>query len=93
VAIFVKDPGAMLDYAAAWSAGYLAGEEITESVWNVAPQAAGGLSVAASRIDAGKTLVTLTGGQIGRLYRVSNQVRLSDGRTDERTLVIRVEER
>jgi hypothetical protein len=93
VAIFVKDPGAMIDYAVAWTAGYLSGEQITESVWAVAPEMADGLAVVAGRIDAGKTVVTLSGGRLGQVYRVSNRIRLSDGRSDERTLVIRVEER
>ena len=41
----------------------------------------------------GKTVATLTGGRIGRIYRITNRVRFSDSRSDERTLVVRVEER
>ena len=91
--IFVKDPGAVVDYAVAWNAGYLAGEDIAQSDWSVAPAEPGGITVPVSRIEPGQTVATLQGGQTGRLYRVSNHVRLSDGRCDERTLVVRVEER
>ena len=93
VTIFVKDPGAVVDYAVAWNAGYLSGEEITESDWSVVPAEAGGIAIPTSRIQPGETVATLSGGQIGRQYRVSNTVRFSDGRSDERTLVVRVEER
>ena len=93
MAIFVKDPGAVVDYAVAWDAGYLSGEDITESDWTVAPADPGGITVAVSRIEPGKTVATLSGGQSGRVYRVSNRVLLSDGRNDERTLVVRVEDR
>ena len=93
MAIFVKDPGATIDYAVAWSAGYLAGEQIAESVWSVAPDSSDGVSVLLSRIESGRTVATLTGGRAGLVSHVTNRVRLSDGRSDERTLVVRVEER
>ncbi len=91
--IFVKDPGAVIDYAISWSIGYLSGTEITESAWSVSPAEPGGVIVPASRIAPGETIATLSGGRTGQLYRVSNRIRLSDGRNDERTLVVRVEER
>jgi hypothetical protein len=93
VAIFVKDPGATVDYTVAWDAGYLAGEVITQSDWTVVPADPGGITVPVSRVEPGKTVATLSGGRIGRVYRISNHVRLSDGRNDERTLVVRVEDR
>jgi hypothetical protein len=93
VTIFVKDPGAAIDYAVDWSAGYLAGQTVAESAWTAAPAEAGGLAVEASAMLPGKTVVTLAGGIAGHLYRITNKVRFSDGRSDERTLVVRVEER
>jgi hypothetical protein len=93
VTIFVKDPGATIDYAVDWSAGYLAGQNVTESSWTVAPAEAGGVAVEASMVMPGKTVVTLAGGKAGHQYRITNRVRFSDSRSDERTLVVRVEER
>lgn len=93
MAIFVKDPDAVIDYAVDWSAGYLAGEQITDSVWSVAPVAAGGVAVMTSRTDGSKAIATLSGGHVGLVYRVTNRVVFSDGRNDERALVVRVEER
>jgi hypothetical protein len=93
VAIFVKDPGAVVDYAVDWSAGYLGTQAITASDWQVVPATPDGIAVEVSRIDAGATVVTLSGGVAGIVYRISNKVGFSDGRSDERTLVVRVEER
>jgi hypothetical protein len=93
VAIFVKDPAALVDYAIDWTAGYLGDETITSSVWRVSPAGAGGIAVSASAITPGKTLATLSGGVGGNLYHVTNLVNFSTGRSDERTLVVRVEDR
>lgn len=93
MAIFLKDPGAVIDYAVDWSAGYLAGQTIIASDWSVAPGSAGGITVAAAVIEAGRTVATLSGGQPGSVYRITNRVTFSDGRSDERLLTLRVEDR
>ncbi len=90
MAIFLKDSAATIDYAVDWSAGYLAGQTITASAWAVTPA---GVVVEASVIEAGKTVATLSGGKPGLLYQIANRVTFSDGRTDERMLVLRVEDR
>lgn len=91
MAIFLKDPGAMVDYAVEWSADYLAGATITASAWAVTP--AGGITVAASAIAPGRTTVTLAGGRVGTLYHITNRVDFSNGRRDARLLALRVEDR
>ncbi len=93
MAIFVKDPAATIDYAIDWSAGYLVGQTITTSVWHVAPDGAGAVSVEANSITAGGTVATLSGGLPGCLYHITNTVNFSDSRSDERMLVLRVEDR
>lgn len=90
MAIFLKDPAATIDYAIDWDAGYLAGQSIVASRWAVLPD---GLAVAGDAIETGRTSATLAGGLPGLVYHVTNQVMLSDGRSDERTLVVRVEDR
>lgn len=91
--IFLKDPGASLDYAIDWAAGYLAGQSIVTSAWAVSPAGEGALTATAARIEGAQTLVSLTGGQAGCVYRVVNAVVFSDGGRDERSLVVRVEDR
>lgn len=90
MAIFVKDPGATIDYAIDWSAGYLAGQAIIASAWAVTPP---GIIIEASSIAAEKTVATLSGGVAGLVYHITNRVNFSDGRSDERMLVVRVEDR
>jgi hypothetical protein len=90
MSIFLKDPGGVIEHAVDWDAGYLAGRSITQSVWQVSPA---GLTLAGASLAGGRALITLSAGAAGQLYRVSNRVTLSDGSSDERTLVVRVEER
>ena len=91
MAIFLKDPAAVIDYAVDWAAAYLAGQTIISSGWTVAPD--GALVVAAASLDGGRTTATLSGGQRGHVYRLTNTVTFSDGRRDERSLDVRVEDR
>lgn len=93
MAIFAKDPAALVDYGVDWSAGYLTGQTITASNWAVTPGGNGSISIEAQSIGPARTSATLGGGQAGCVYRVTNRIGTSDGRSDERTLVIRVEDR
>lgn len=93
MSFFLKDPAASIDYAFDWAAGYLQAQTVTVSSWAVAPIEAGGVSVAANLIQPTRTTATLAGGVAGRVYRVTNRIGLSDGRADERTMTLRVEER
>lgn len=91
--IFVKDPAASIDYAVDWSAGYLAGQVIGLSTWAVLPDGADAVRIEASSIAGDQTEATISGGTVGTVYRVTNAVTFSDARRDERTLVLRVENR
>lgn len=91
--MFLKDPDSALDYEVDWSAVFPASAIFQSSIWLVEPQHAAGLSVISSGISARVMTVRLAGGVCGMLYRVTNRISLTDGYTDERSLVIRVEER
>ena len=93
MSIFVKDPGAVLDYAIDWTAGYLGAQTISQSIWSVLPEGEGAVVAGAQRIEGGRTVVALSGGRAGCVYRVTNAVTFSDGGQDERMLVVRVEDR
>lgn len=90
MSIFLKDPGSVIEHAVDWDAGYLAGRTISQSIWQVEPA---GLTLSGARLVAGRAGVTLSGGAPGSVYRVASRVTLSDGSSDERILVVRVEER
>jgi len=91
--IFLKDPAASLDYSVDWAAGYLGGQTITASNWTVSPIEAGGVSLLATSSSPTRSSATLAGGIAGHVYRISNFVTLSDARSDERQLTVRVEQR
>lgn len=86
---FTKDPDATLDYGCDWSEWLDAGETITASSWAVPL----GLTLESADHTGTLAVAWLSGGATGNVYRVTNRVTTSAGRTDERTLLIYVEER
>lgn len=92
--LLLKDPEAVLDYLVDWGAEYLAeGELLTDSQWTVSPDEAGGVSVVGSDFDATTSTVTAGAGIAGRVYRLVNAITTTQRRLDERSIVVRVEDR
>jgi hypothetical protein len=89
----LKDPGAVLDYSIDWGADYLDGDMLAGSEWSVEPDEPGGVTVAGSDFDATSSSVKAAGGAPGSIYKLINRVTLQSGLIDERSIVIRVEER
>jgi len=85
----LKDPSAVLDYAFDWTGWLAAGETITDHTIT----ADTGITVDSSTESDGKVTVWLSGGTAGINYKVACLVETSAGRTDERTLWIKVVER
>ena len=92
MSFYLKDPQARVDYAIDW-APYLDGQTIVASLWSVAPAEAGGIAVDEHSFLPARSAARLSGGVIGHAYGIANQVTLSDGSTDARSIVLRVEER
>lgn len=90
---YLKDPGATLDYSFDWSAGYLVGQTIGASFWEVVPAEPGGVVLVSSASTPAATSARLGGGLAGHVYRITNQVTFSDGESDERSIELRVEDR
>jgi len=93
MSFLLKDPGATLDYAVDWGADYLDNDVIAESRWAVVPAEPGGVLVLGASFDDKVATVTAAGGTAGRQYRLTNHVVTASGREDERSLVLRVEQR
>ena len=92
--LLLKDPEAVLDYSIDWSAEYLGeGDLIADSAWSVSPDEPNGVAIVGSDFDAGTSSVKAAGGIAGRLYKLVNRVTLDSGRVDERSIVLRVEQR
>ncbi len=88
--MFLKDPAARLDYAVDWSGSTLGSATIATSDWDVQPP---GATVGATMATATRTGATIDGGVPGTVYRIVNRITLTDGRSDDRALVIRVDAR
>lgn len=89
----LKDPGAILDYSVDWGAEYLNADEIVASTFEVSPVELGGVAITASSFGSTVALVTVGGGIAGHQYRLVNHVVLQSGIEDERTILLRVEQR
>lgn len=90
--LMIKDPEARIDVSVDWGARYLDGQSVTASNWTVEPAEADSIAIAAHSFDLTRAAATLTGGQAGASYRVTNRATLSDGQIDERSFQIRVEQ-
>ena len=91
--LLLKDPSATLDYSVDWGADYLADDVLTGSSWAVSPAEAGGVSIVANGFDLNSSTVEVSGGNVGRMYRLTNHVVTAEGREDSRSIMIRVEKR
>lgn len=83
-----KDPDAVLDYSVDWSA-WLDTDTIATSAWT----AATGITVDSDTNSTTIATVWLSGGTAGRNYAVTNRITTAAGRTDDRTIIIKVRER
>lgn len=81
---FAHTPLAKLDYGFDWASnGWLAsGETITLSEWVVDA----GLTKSDERNSAGITSVMIEGGELNKVYKLTNTITTSDSRKDSRTI-------
>lgn len=93
MSLLLKDADAVLDYQVDWGAEYLDGDVLARSRWSVAPDEPSGLRIAHDQFDERAATVQVTGGEAGKLYRLSNHVVTACGREDCRSITLRVEER
>lgn len=89
----LKHPEATLDYTVDWGSDYLSGEALATSEWAVEPDEPDGAMVASSRFDLLTSTVTINGGVVGHIYRLTNHVTTTNDRDDSRSIMLRVEKR
>ena len=85
----LKDPSAVLDYVFDWTEWLATVETITDHTIT----ADTGITVNSSTESDGKVTVWLSGGTAGINYKVACLITTTAGRTDERTIWIKVVER
>ena len=87
--VFTKDPNAVLDYAFDWSDWLATGETISSHVIT----AQTGITKDSDSESDGVVTVWLSGGTAGINYKVACLITTTAGRTDERTMWIKVTDR
>lgn len=83
---YLKDPSAVLDWVFDWTDWLASGETITDHTITGET----GITVDSSTESAGKVTVWLSGGTAGENYKVACLITTTAGRTDERTIWIKV---
>lgn len=86
---FLKDPEAVLDYVFDWTVWL----EDSETIFTETVTAQTGITLDSSAVQDGTVVCWLSGGTAGSTYRVECKITTSAGRTDERTIRVRVIER
>lgn len=82
---FLKDPNATVDYAVDWS-DWLGSDTISSVAWTVPD----GITKSAETNTTTKATIWLSGGSVGNKYDVVCRITTSDGRTDDRTITIKM---
>jgi len=86
---YLKDPDAVLDFGFDWTNWLVTAETIVTSTWTVDT----GITENINAKTTVKTSIWLSGGTVGTTYHATNKIVTNQGRTDERTLSIRVRNR
>lgn len=89
MAMYTKDPSAVLDYRIDWSGWLAASETISTSTWT--PES--GITVDNETETTNTATVWLSGGTAGVEYTLTNRITTNQGRTDERSITILVKDR
>lgn len=87
--LYTKDPDAVLDYKWDWSSWLAAGETITTSTVTVPA----GITKDSATNTTTTATVWLSGGTKDTDYAVTNRIVTNQGRTDDRSITIRLRER
>jgi hypothetical protein len=82
-----KDPSAVLDYPFNWADWLGPAETVSTATFTISP---GGLTKDSQDDDLTSPTIWLSAGTLGVTYEVACRITTNQGRTDERTLRVRV---
>lgn len=91
-AVLRRDPNSKLDYQIDWSAFLTGGDTIATAVWTCSPSTIIASSPASSIVGGTAAKVWLEGGTAGLTYTLTCRITTSAGRTDDRSVRVKVEE-
>jgi len=83
---YIKDPQSVLDYGFDWSDWLDTDDTVSTSAWNVPT----GITEDSDSKTTTTTTVWLSGGTVGKKYKITNRMVTDDGRTVERSFYIKV---
>lgn len=91
--VFTHDPDAKLDYSVDWSDWLATGETIASSTW--VPSDADVLQLTDDTESSGiaTAWVQMSDPVSGTRYRITNRITTSNGRIDDRTIILLAEDR
>lgn len=81
---YVHAPLSNLDYGFDWTAWLASGETISSSVW----VASSGITLTSPQVVAGVVSTFASGGEVGKVYTLTNTITTSVGRVDSRALCL-----
>ena len=84
---FAKVPDAVKDYPLDWGKEWLVdGDTIATSTWDVPS----GLNEGTHTNTTTETVAWISGGTLGQSYVITNTIVTANGRTDQRSILIRI---
>lgn len=87
--VYIKDPGATLDYSFDWTDWLGSNETITATSWTVPA----GLTKVSETFSAYVSTCRISGGTVGNTYTVTCQISTNTGEVDQRSLNLVIQER
>lgn len=86
----LKDPDAVLDYIFNWG-DWL--DDVTDTISSHEMVPETGITVDSSSIVSQTVVAFISGGTVGTTYRVACRIETAAGRTDDRSIYIKIKER
>ena len=87
---YIQDPSAKLDYAEDFSQWLPTGDSLSTATWTVP---SGLTQPQTATLVGAKATVWLAGGTVGQVYTVSVHVVTAQGREDDRSFTVRIQDR
>jgi len=86
----VKDPDAVLDYTFDWTAWL---DDVADSIATRTVLVPIGITLDSNAIAGKKVIAWLSGGGAGQTYQVTCRITTAGGRTDDRSIFVKVKDR
>lgn len=93
MSIMTKDPDSTVDYVFDWSDWLAAGETILSTDWVVKPTELGGLEAYSPFSETAKRGTLVAGGLAGHVYTLTCRITTSMGKTADRSIDLRIQQR